>query len=279
MSNEIVKLDEMARDFQIQKLTEQGHFSMMVQAAEAMSGLEKHITPAIVDVVMKMQGSQLGFVTDKDSSGGYPPEVVKKCFIEATIRGARPIGNEFNIIAGKCYLTKNAVKRLVREFPGISHLDIILESPVEENKQTLVPFKARWKINGEEYALDDGRVPVRVNAGMIVDAILGKAEKKVYDRIYEKLSGLNIPNVDDDIITAEYSKPVTKLEAGKHKIKDEPVVKSLEDMKKDLSDILTQAGISKKEQSAWVKDRMDRNDIKELDCQSIGVLFSEVGNE
>ena len=75
-----------------------GEFSKALLMAEGMETLQKLLTPQIMKSVNTLQGSRLGFQTDKRPGEVYHIDVVKKCFIEAVIRGARPVGNEFNII-------------------------------------------------------------------------------------------------------------------------------------------------------------------------------------
>ena len=254
MSNELVKLDELAESYSIQNIS-QGQFTGAVQMAQAMVSLERAITPEMMQNVMALQGSSLGFRTDKDTSGGYPEKTVKPCFIEATIRGLRPVGNEFNIIASRCYPTKEGVKRIVHEWPGINNLEIVLDIPSEENGQTVVPYKATWSINGKLQNLEPGRVPVRVNSGMIVDAIMGKAEKKVYDRIYNKITGQYIAIIDEDVIDVT-TRPEISLEPGNHSVKQIEVVSksepSIDELKAELNSILMSKGMKVlKDRKEW----------------------------
>ncbi|MFK5282891.1 hypothetical protein ACI3PL_25325, partial [Lacticaseibacillus paracasei] len=70
---------------------------------------------------MALQGNRLGFKTDKDKSGGYPESVVKNCLIEAVLLGIQPTGNQFNIIAGNMYPTKEGCGYLLNNFKGLSY--------------------------------------------------------------------------------------------------------------------------------------------------------------
>lgn len=73
----------------------------------------------------------------------------------------------------------------------------------------LVPALATWELNGKPDRLDcrvtkradgedDMRIPIRVNKGMGADAIIGKAERKVCHRVYEIITGISLPSVDED---------------------------------------------------------------------------------
>jgi hypothetical protein len=166
--------------------------------------------------IMPLQGSPLGFLTDQDKGGGYSPEVVRECSIEAMLRGIRVVGNEMNIISGRMYVAKGGAKRLVLEYPGLSNLQMDPGVPyMAGEKGALVPFSATWLLDGKEMKLvceyvkegdkvTDTRIPVKVNGGMGSDAIVGKAYRKMYVRIYDRLTGIVLPDADvGDFITTE----------------------------------------------------------------------------
>lgn len=168
--------------------------------AEGMDVLRKALTPQMMGSIMAIQGSALGFRTDKDKDGGYDVETVRDCTIEAWLRGFYHVNNEFNIIAGRFYGAKAGFERKVKQFPGLTDLDIYKGTPETQGTTAFITAAARWKLNGisdsitfEKQSLASGqvidlRVPVRVNSGMIVDAILGKADRKIFYAIYNRLT-------------------------------------------------------------------------------------------
>ena len=93
-----------------QQLADLGDVSDMTRAimmARGMVILRIQFAGTVLDGVCALAGTPLGFLTDRDGEKTkYPKEVIRDCAIEAILRGARLTGNEFNIIAGKCYLTK-----------------------------------------------------------------------------------------------------------------------------------------------------------------------------
>lgn len=190
-----------------------------------MRDLRKAMNEKLVNIVfMPLQGNRLGFRTDKDKDNGYDWETVRDALSEGMLRGLRPIGNEINIIAGNFYATKEGFERLVSEWPGLTHLTLEPGVPVRSGEGALVPYVASWMLNGRPDRIeclekkvpvknDDGevvdrtvfdqRIPVRVNAGMGADAILGKAKRKMLARIYERLSGMQMGDGDVYDTTAE----------------------------------------------------------------------------
>jgi len=175
-------------------------------------------TPEMVATLMSLAGSELGFKTDKPIDGTtgtlYPAAVVKACAIRATLHGAAITQNEFNIIAGGCYLTKSFYLRKLREFPGVGHIQIDSAKPEPLQKDE----KQNWTmaVGGYASCLFEG-VLIEVfavendKAGdtrEIVEAwkadagqAKGKAEKRLAKRLYERVTGI-VYNEDDSDSTA-----------------------------------------------------------------------------
>lgn len=215
----VAKVDEIVGQYGLPSTIGKPTLERMMILATGMQQLRAAITDDMLDKVMQLQGSRLGFRTDKDGERtwkdatgtprtGYEPAVVKEVMIEALLRGARMVGNEVNIIAKNCYLTKEFFGRAVREFPGVSDVAVDLAVPqMVGEKGALVACWVRYKLNGEPrvYARTkesddrDLRIAVRVNIGMGTDAILGKAERKVLALLYKELSGMELAdgNVDE----------------------------------------------------------------------------------
>jgi hypothetical protein len=164
-------------------------------------------------VLKMLQGSKLGFLTDRDpgkdykNQGPYPEAVVVDCAIEAIMRGANWTGNEFNILAGGCFLTKEYWWRKVNQIPGLTDLDLSPGVPFIDNQKTVVDFQATWKINGKVHQLDR-RLSIIVRGGQTDDATLGKAEARMLKAIYRKVTGTQITDADDDEPRVQMRPPV-----------------------------------------------------------------------
>lgn len=175
-------------------------FEQTFALARGMQQLRDLITPEMMQDVMKLQGTKLGFTTDLDRDGKrYSVDVVKEVFIEATLRGFRMIGNEVVIIASGFYGAKNGFARKVNEFPGLTHLRCRYGVPkiVAENR-AIVVASARWKLNGAPDELEEREIPIRINRGQSDDAILGKAERKLKAALLSQLTGTNFPDGDTE---------------------------------------------------------------------------------
>jgi hypothetical protein len=200
-------LDETATQAVAVRTAEMSPFRRTFLVAAAARRLRELITVDMMADIMALQGSPLGFLTDRDKpkkdgeKPGYPVEIVKEVLIEAVVRGFRPVGNEFNIIAGRFYAAQSGLHRLVREWPGLTDLAISLAVPRQREGHCVVECRARWRLHGKECALDctgEDAIPVRVNEGQLVDAIHGKARRKLYARILDRLAGMELGIVCDE---------------------------------------------------------------------------------
>lgn len=188
--------------------------------ASGMTALRAAMTDQVVEqLFMPLQGSALGFTTDRDHQGQkYPVAVVRDVLIEGMIKGLRPVNNEITIISGRCYGAKNGMCRMVREDPRIRDLRLEFGAPTIAGDEARVSVIGSYKFNGEpikinrtKRVLDDGaafdsRIVVRVNKGMGADAVLGKALRKMYHAIYEAHLGqdeLYVNTADEDSIEVQ----------------------------------------------------------------------------
>lgn len=183
--------------------------------ARSMNQIRTMMSDAIMADVMSLMNTPLGFKTDrKPPSKSYSVDEVRDVAIIAMIDGGQFVGNDFNIIAGQYYRTKEQLERRVQTWPGLSNLHIQLDVPVNANGGALVGGKATWRMDGKPCQLEfrssdngDQRIPIRVNEGMGVDAVLGKATRKALKRIWDVLQGYEADDFDPD------DKPATNAAA------------------------------------------------------------------
>lgn len=205
--NALVKIDEVVRQHQVAALDQMASATTKAVAlSRAMKQLKQLISGETLSDFMELAGSHLGFRTDRDNQNGkgYPPEVIRDALIEGMLRGAQPIGNEINIISGRCYLTKEFFERQLRQL--VEQLRVVEGVPRVSDSGALVPMRATWRYNGRPDSIDctedgddgDTRICVKVNQGMGVDAILGKAYRKLYARIFRRVTGSHWVNPDDE---------------------------------------------------------------------------------
>ncbi len=200
-------------------------FEKAFTVATAIDRLEKALTDEYMKPIMALQGNRLGFKTDKDSAGGYDIKIVKKCLIEAVLMGLQPYGNEFNIIAGNMYATKEGMGAVLKKFDGLSY-EIIPSIPdMESGKGTAkVKMKINWMLHGAKQERDI-EFSIKVNNFMGADAVIGKATRKARKWLHDTISGFEIPegDVNDSTGAPQANVDVVSLED----------LELLYDMKKD----------------------------------------------
>lgn len=166
----------------------EGGFSRAINMAEAYEQLRGMLTPEVLKPIMKLQGSPLGFKTDKV----YTEEVVKDALIEATIKGFYPVSNEINILAGRQYSTKEGFHgwfRRAAEKGRCSFPQWKLSAPKTTSEGALVVGTIACMWGEKKIELAGEEIPVKVNQGMGSDAVLGKAERKLFARLYARCTG------------------------------------------------------------------------------------------
>ncbi|MDB6077918.1 MAG: hypothetical protein JWO82_1665 [Akkermansiaceae bacterium] len=208
------RLDEIANGSGID-LSTGSSFAQAITTATGIIRLRQELTPQIMEeVFLPLMNSKLGFRTDKDPSRGYrgepyPMETVRECIIEATLRGLPSVGNCYNIIAGNAYVTKEGFWFLLgKRTAGLTDFKILVGVPKmikaagdarnasdEEAKGALVTCSASWKLNGTLDRLER-EIPIRVNAMMGADAIMGKAERKLLAAAHAQITGTVLGDAD-----------------------------------------------------------------------------------
>ena len=197
LTGKVEKLDLIASE--ARGLVQSGEaFTRAIAVADAVSRLREALTPDVMDAVMTLQNSALGFRTDKPN--GYPVETVRDCLIEATMNGVYPVGNEFNIITGRAYITKEGYGRKLREIPGLAY-SIVPGIPKAANGGAVIDMQVRASM-GTEAISETLPVCVKVNSGMGADAIIGKATRKARKWLFERLTGCETSDGEvGDVIT------------------------------------------------------------------------------
>lgn len=174
--------------------------------AIAAGQLQQALTPEYMKPIIALQGNRLGFKTDKDKTGGYSESEVKNCLIEAVLTGVQPFGNQFNIIAGNCYITKEGFGYLLKNMEGLSY-EITPSLPrIDTGKGSaaiVMTIKYTYKGVSNKTELD---IPVKVNSMMGADAVIGKATRKARAWLFNTITGSEV--ADGDIMDLERAIPI-----------------------------------------------------------------------
>lgn len=187
-------------------------FEKAYQIANATVELQTLLSPEYMKPIMALQGNRLGFKTDKDDKGGYGVDVVKNCLIEAVLTGVQPWGNQFNIIAGNMYVTKEGFGYLLRKIdykilPGLPRIN-------QDRTSAAVLVKIKWTQAGDKKE-EELEIPVKMNQYMGTDAVLGKATRKARAWLFNTINGTEVADGDAVDVTAEVV--ATKSEKAEQK--------------------------------------------------------------
>lgn len=181
-------------------------FEKAYTTASSIETLQSLLTPQYMAPIMRLQGNRLGFKTDKDKTGGYPEDTVKNCLIEAVLMGLQPYGNQFNIIAGNTYVTKEGCGEILGKFPGLSYTLITgVPRPAVDNKTAVIDVEITWSLNGKEQTKTIP-ISVKMDNYTTVDALKGKATRKGRAWLIETLTGIEVADGDVQDIQHEVIK-------------------------------------------------------------------------
>jgi hypothetical protein len=207
---QIQLLDETAKDVAVLMQEKERKIATAIQIGKGIQKLKNFILEdkGFTETLMSLQGTKIGFITDRDKSGGYPENVVSECALDALLRGLCLHDNQWNIISGQMYITKNGLKHILDNMPDLFNLQITIGSPQMGESEAKVRCRASWTIKGLKMAIGEEEndpcvIVVRTNRGMGIDAVIGKATRKLYARIYERCTGSIAPEGDAEELTKE----------------------------------------------------------------------------
>ncbi|MFM2203246.1 MAG: hypothetical protein RLZZ605_210 [Bacteroidota bacterium] len=229
-------------------------FERAFAISNAITELKELLTPEYMKPIMAMQGNKLGFRTDKDRSGGYSEEIVKNCLIEAVLLGVQPYGNQFNIIAGNMYLTKEGCGYLLSNFEGLKFTVICGLPKINDAKTSAaIDVTISWSISGSETQTTVIPTPLKMDSYTSVDALIGKATRKGRAWLLSNLIGIEVPEGDvKDAIIIE-SKPIETKESAEAErinlmLQDCATVKEVDELVKNNPNISSELVAARKDE-------------------------------
>lgn len=199
--------------------------------ASALQTLDKLLTPEFMEPIMALQGSNLGFKTDKI----YSVQEVKVCLMDAVLLGLQPTNNEFNIIAKNMYPTRQGFGSLLKKINGLKY-SISYSNPIFTQDKTSATCKAtiKWELNGE-VNIQEQEFAIKSNSYATADAILGKAERKARRWLFNTVEGTDIPDGDVTEIPHVDVTPKPNAEQVSENKENARVVNHIENVSKDIA--------------------------------------------
>jgi len=227
----VTALDECVKNGLLAK-GEQSTFKRTLTIARAIGELRSLLTPKVMEPIMNLQNTSLGFKTDQTVSG-YQVDVVRDCLIEACLNGVYPVGNEFNIIARQCYITKEGFAHKLRDIHGLSYT-ITPDIPHlnAEGTGAILAMSIEWTYNGKS-ATKAMKFAIRVNKMMGADAIIGKATRKARAWLYTTITGQEVGDGEAEPII---------IDIDSNEKKESPFEKPLEEETEGIPEVKAEAG-------------------------------------
>lgn len=192
-------------------------FEKSFQIANAMAFLRENLTDEVMKPIMSMQGSKLGFKTDKDTSGGYPISVVRDCLIDASLTGVQTFGNQFNIIGGNMYVTKEGYGELLQKVKKSTGMTFVIKHgiPKVDASKTFATVDSTVKYTIDGVTTEETLTfSIKGSAYATSDAYTGKAERKARAWLFNQVSDIEVSDgdVEDIEVTVVSTQPLVSAE-------------------------------------------------------------------
>lgn len=178
--------------------------------SSAIDIIKAQLTDEYMKPIMALQGSSLGFKTDQDTikekvgnkwvtkkGEGYPMEIVRECLIEAIFLGLEVTGNQFNIIGGNTYPTREGFGALLDKMPNLKKNFEYknIQQPAGQ-KVAYVTVNITWQADGDTAKKQTIEFPIKSNEYTSYDALIGKAERKAKRWLFNTIKGTDISDGD-----------------------------------------------------------------------------------
>ena len=204
-------------------------------AAIIVQKLEAILTDEIMDAVfMPLMNKKIGFRTDRDPSRPdkrtgvapkpYTRDVVRTCIIDAAANGLLPTGNQFNIISGTMYPTKEGYTALLAKLKASSmqlvytfEFDPETKAVSADPTYVAIPCRVGYKTSREDMKGWVKYVAMVKSNGetSTTDQLRGKAERKCKKAFFEFLTGIDLGDADaSETIDVPYTEVTNAAPAG-----------------------------------------------------------------
>lgn len=183
------------------------NFGAAFNAARVITLLREALTDEVMArVFMPLMNTKVGFRTDRDGKPDrngrvkplYDVPTVRDAIIDAAIIGLLPTGNQFNIISGTMYPTKEGYTVLLKKI-GAKYVIDVQQDRSQNPAFAEFPCKITYSYNGEKNSLTINAT-VRRDQYSSNDQLRGKAERRAKKALYEYLTGTDYGEADETSI-------------------------------------------------------------------------------
>ena len=180
------------------------NFGAAFNAARVITLLREALTDEVMArVFMPLMNTKVGFRTDRDGKPDkngrvkplYDVPTVRDAIIDAAIIGLLPTGNQFNIISGTMYPTKEGYTVLLKKI-GAKYVIDVQQDRSQNPAFAEFPCKISYSYKGEKNSLTINAT-VRRDQYSSNDQLRGKAERRAKKALYEYLTGTDYGEADE----------------------------------------------------------------------------------
>lgn len=218
--SEAAEVDKKVSDLLMSKST---GFEYSLQKATVVQAIQDMLTTEVMKPIMAMCGKPYGFRTDKDAKGEkYKEEIVRDCLIQATLLGVEPTGNQFNIIGGNCYITKDGLANKLKKLGIYTKLTASVSRKIEVDgravwvKPIIMEYEKDGKIIKETKDFIYAKYDSTSEA-----AAEGMAKRDAYDYILGEVTGIKCPVGDVEDKPIDITSKVMKEDPKQDDVKVE----------------------------------------------------------
>ena len=120
--------------------------------------------------------------------------------------GLAPTGNQFNIISGNCYPTKEGYTNLLKKI-GVEYKIEILPNTSQDNSYAIMPCRVTYTYGTAKNVKWDKDIVIPKKGNENYDLLAGKANKRIKQALYEYLTGTDWGYSDDEIVVEAANRP------------------------------------------------------------------------
>ena len=216
MNNQLATREQLSNQLaqiqtEVNTLSKNNSLVSCLSAANAMYLLDQVLTDEVVRTYfIPLMNTRAGFLTDRNPAkakrGQQPPtpygiSEVKSCLKDAILKGLLPVGNQFNIIAGSVYITREGYTFLLSKL-GVKHRIIPCQKPDVNGCAVYSVRIEAATAQGERISYTN---EVTLKRGQYdSDALLqGKAYARSVKSLWTYVSGLDSGDVAEDDCVGE----------------------------------------------------------------------------
>ncbi len=204
------------------------NFGAAFTAAQVIMLLREALTDEVLDTIfMPLMNSKVGFRTDRDGKLNrktgkvnelYDKPTVREAIIDAALIGLRPTGNQFNIISGTMYPTKEGYTSLLKKI-GAKYVIDYSQPTIDPQGFATFVCKINYEFKGEKNSFSVSAT-VRTDQYSSYDQLRGKAERRAKKALYEYLTGTDYGEADEassrplDTTYTDMSRPAIRANQG-----------------------------------------------------------------